>query len=52
MDFLGEIGGIREILIFWCSFVFGGYLAFNNQIFNIGILYFSNSKNNEEWGRG
>ena len=28
-DYLGEIGGIIELLVRGASFIFGGYLAFN-----------------------
>jgi len=39
MDFLGNIGGVIELLLMCGNFVLGGYLTFHSRLINIGILY-------------
>lgn len=39
MDFIGDIGGIGEILLQICGWVFGGYAAFHAMFSTIAVLY-------------
>jgi len=46
MDFIGDIGGVGEVLLQICGWVFGGYGAFHAMFSTIAILYLYKGEEN------
>jgi hypothetical protein len=40
MDLLGDIGGVKDILMDLCIFIFGSWMAYNKGIEYMHSLYF------------